>query len=190
MKMQFKNLAVGFSLFIIAAISLAACENSDKNKEDMTESGIITTEKVIELEAPATSGISFKDKDGKTVSLSALKGKVVFINFWATWCPPCIQEMPSISKLKQSFKGNDEIEFLMVDVDNKMEKSTDFMEKNKYDLPVYVPDGNIPPEYLGSSIPTTVILDKSGDIIVRIEGGRDYASLEIMKILTELVESN
>ena len=190
MKTQFKKMIVRSSLFTIGVISLAACGNSDKNKEDITGSGNITTEKVAELEAPATSEVSFKDKDGKTVSINALKGKVVFINFWATWCPPCIQEMPSINKLKQSFKGNEEIVFLMVDVDNKIEKSTSFMAKNGYDLPVYVPTGNISPEYLGSAIPTTVILDKSGDMIGRIEGGRDYTSPEMVKILNELVESN
>lgn len=189
MKIQFKNLAVGSSLLTIIVLLLAACGNSDKNKEDMPENGNITTEKVAELEAPAASGISFKDKDGKIVSLNTLKGKVVFINFWATWCPPCIEEMPSINKLKQSFKDNEEIVFLMVDVDNKMEKSTAFMVKNNYDLPVYVHNGNIPAEYLGSSIPTTVILDKSGDMIVRIEGGRDYTSPEMVKVLNELVES-
>lgn len=75
----------------------------------------------------------------------------------------------------------------MVDVDNKIEKSTAFMKKNKYDLSVYVPAGNIPPNYLGSAIPTTVILDKSGDIIARIEGGRDYTSPEIIKALNELI---
>lgn len=190
MKMQFKNLTVRSGLLIITAISLAACGNTDKNKENKINNEKITTEEVIEVEVPATSAISFKDKNGETVSLSSLKGKVVFINFWATWCPPCIQEMPSINELKQSFKGNEDIIFLMVDVDNKIEKSTAFMEDKKYDLPVYVPTSEIPSNYLGGSIPTTVILDKSGDMIARMEGGRDYTSPEIIKVLNELVESN
>lgn len=189
MKMQFKNLAVRSGIFIITAISLAACGNTDKNK---AENGNTPTEEVAAVEAPVstTAGISFKDKDGKTVSLSSLKGKVVFINFWATWCPPCIQEMPTINELKQSYKGNDDIVFLMVDVDNNIEKSTAFMEDKKYDLPVYVPASEIPSDYLGSAIPTTVILDKSGDMIARMEGGRDYNSPDIIKALNELVESN
>lgn len=192
MKTQFKNLAVRSGIYIITAISLAACGNTDKNKENKVESGNTPTEEVATTEAPApaASDISFKDKSGKTVSLSSLKGKVVFINFWATWCPPCIHEMPSINKLKQSFKDNDDIVFLMVDVDNKIEKSTAFMKDKGYDLPVYVPAGDIPQDYLGSAIPTTVILDKSGDMIARMEGGRDYTSPEIIKALNELVESN
>lgn len=189
MKMQFKNLAVRSGLFIITAVSLAACGNTDKNKEHKINNEKITTEEVIEVEVPATSGISFKDKSGKIVSLSSLKGKVVFINFWATWCPPCIHEMPSINELKQSFKGNDDIIFLMVDVDNNIQKSTAFMEDNKYDLNVYVPASEIPSNYLAGSIPTTVILDKNGDMVARMEGGRDYKNPEIIKALNELVES-
>lgn len=192
MKTKFKNLIVRSGLFVITAISLAACGNTDKNKENKVESEHSTTKEVGTTEAPVstTSSLSFTDKDGKSVSLSSLKGKVVFINFWATWCPPCIQEMPTINELKGKYKGNDDIVFLMVDVDNKMEKSTAFMEKNKYDLPVYVPVSSIPSDYLGSSIPTTVILDKSGDMIARIEGGRDYTSPEIIKVVNELVDSN
>lgn len=192
MKTQFKNLIVRSGLFVITTISLAACGNTDKNKENKAENGSAPKEEVGTTEAPVstTSSLSFTDKDGKTVSLSSLKGKVVFINFWATWCPPCIQEMPTINELKGKYKGNDDIVFLMVDVDNKMEESTSFMEKNKYDLPVYVSASDIPSDYLGSSIPTTVILDKSGDMIAHIEGGRDYTSPEIIKVVNELVESN
>lgn len=190
--MQFKNLAIRSGLFIITAISLAACGNTDKNKENKVESEHSTTTGVgtTEAQVSTTANLSFTDKDGETVYLSSLKGKVVFINFWATWCPPCIQEMPTINELKGKYKDNDDIVFLMVDVDNNMEKSTAFMEKNKYDLPVYVTASNIPSNYLGSSIPTTVILDKSGDMIARIEGGRDYTSPEIIKVVNELVDSN
>lgn len=192
MTKQFKNLAVRSGMFIITAIALAACGNTDRNKEDKAKNDSTQMAVATGAQTPVStaSDISFEDKGGKTVSLSALKGKVVFINFWATWCPPCIQEMPTINELKEKYKGNDDIVFLMVDVDNKMEKSTAFMEKNKYDLPVYVPASDIPSDYLGSSIPTTVILDKSGDMIARIEGGRDYTSPEIIKVVNELVESN
>lgn len=179
-----------YILVIMAGFCFAACNNNTNKKAVQTASTEIAQKATTSLPDQTGNDVIFKDKDGKTVSLSSLKGKVVFINFWATWCPPCIQEMPTINELKGKYKGNDDIVFLMVDVDNKMEKSTAFMEKNKYDLPVYVPASNIPSEYLGSSIPTTVILDKSGDMIARIEGGRDYTSPEIIKVVNELVESN
>jgi thiol-disulfide isomerase/thioredoxin len=191
MKTQIKNLIVRSGIFIITAITLVTCGNTDKNKENKVDNEMNTTEEVPRVQTPApTSDIFFKDEDGKTVSLSSLKGKVVFINFWATWCPPCIEELPTINELKQSFNGNDNIEFLMVDVDNKMESSTAFMQENNYDLPVYVPASNIPSDYLGGAIPTTVILDKNGNMVARMEGGRDYTDPEFVKAINELVGSN
>jgi len=190
MKMQFKNLAIRYGVLIVATTSLVSCGNAGQNKEDSSGNKSPAAQEVSKTIEDQTPDISFKDKNGNTVSLNSLKGKVVFINFWATWCPPCIQEMPSINQLKQSFKGNDNIEFLMVDVDSNIEKSTAFMEKNKYDLSVYIPTSKIPPNFLGDAIPTTVILAKNGDMIARIEGGRDYTSPEIVKALNELVESD
>ncbi|MCH5684659.1 TlpA family protein disulfide reductase [Niabella sp. W65] len=186
-----KRAMLTYVLIIMTGFCFAACNNNNKNeKAEQPVLNAIAEEATTSLPEQTSNDVLFKDKDGKTVSLKSLKGKVVFINFWATWCPPCIHEMPSINKLKQSFKGKNDIVFLMVDVDNKIEKSTAFMQKNKYDLPVYVPAGDIPPDYLGGSIPTTIILDKSGNMIARIEGGRDYTSPEIVKALNELVESN
>jgi len=190
MNMQFKNLAIRSGLFMMTAMTLAACGNTDKNKQNNVESKSTATEDVTAVEAPEASGISFKDESGKIVSLPSLKGKVVFINFWATWCPPCIHEMPSINQLKQSFKGNEDIVFLMVDVDNKIAQSTAFMKENKYDLPVYVPASDIPSDYLGGAIPTTVVLDKKGEMAGRMEGGRDYTDPRIMDALNELIEAD
>ncbi len=188
MKIQIKNLAVRSGLFVIMVILLVACGNT-RNKENEKEQNIATQE-VSQVEAFQTPDITFRDEAGKTVSLRSLKGKVVFINFWATWCPPCIREMPSIDELKDSFKESDDIVFLMVDVDNKMEKSSAFMQENDYDLPVYVPVSNIPSDFLRGAIPTTVIIDKKGEMVARMEGGRNYRDPQIIKALKELVEDD
>lgn len=184
MKIHFKKAVVSSGLFVVI-ISLVACGTNKKEKDNSIKQSV--AQDAVAVEQATTPGILFKDESGKTVSLNSLKGKVVFINFWATWCPPCIHEMPSIDGLKKSFEGNDNIEFLMVDVDNKIEQSTAFMNKNGYDLPVYTPAGPIPSDYLGGAIPTTVILDKEGKMVGRIEGGRDYTDPQIIKALNELV---
>lgn len=177
-----------YLLITIGSYSFAGCNNNEKgkSKEQAAQTSIVDENK-IQAESSADD-VVFKDKDGKTVSISSLKGKVVFINFWATWCPPCIQEMPSINELRKTFKDNKDMVFLMVDVDNKMEKSSAFMQKKGYDLPVFVPVGNIPSDYLGGAIPTTVILDKKGVLVARIEGGRDYGSPEIIERIRELLK--
>ncbi|WP_336828684.1 TlpA disulfide reductase family protein [Sphingobacterium multivorum] len=182
----------GIIFFGLAALSTSlffGCGNTGTKNESHTEKVEGPTEAAADT-ATTTQELSFKDKEGKVLQLSALKGKVVFINFWATWCPPCIHELPSIDQLRQSLKDNKDIVFLMVDVDGDMEKSSAFMAENKYDLPLYIAAGEIPAEFLGQSIPTTVILDKAGKIVERLEGSRDYGAPEIKKALEDIASGS
>ena len=131
--------------------------------------------------------VLFEDKDGLVTQLASLKGQVVFINFWATWCPPCIAEMPSIQKLYTEFKGNDKVVFMMVDVDNKRQKSQKFMDKKGYDLPVYTPASKIPTSYMGGAIPTTIVFDKYGKMVFKHEGMGDFANKEFKTFIAQLI---
>ncbi len=135
---------------------------------------------------PAIADVEFVDVEGQRISLSALKGKVVFINFWATWCPPCIAEMPSIHKFYEKFKNNPNVVFLMVDVDGNFNKSEKFMQRRKFDLKVWNAASAIPETYLGNSIPTTVILNKRGELVFRHEGGADYENKDFQESINKL----
>ncbi len=130
--------------------------------------------------------VVFKDETGKEVRLSSLKGKVVFINFWATWCPPCIAEMPSIHQLAKQFKGNNKLIVLTVDVDQDLRKSLKFMQKRNLDLPLYVLASAVPSAYLGNSIPTTIVLNKKGKLVFKHEGGADYTNKEFIDFIIKL----
>lgn len=70
--------------------------------------------------------MQLKDEKGVNISLEDLKGKVVFINFWATWCPPCIAEMPTIQTLYENFKNDDEVKFLILEVEDNQEKAKSY----------------------------------------------------------------
>lgn len=131
--------------------------------------------------------VYFIDNKGVEVDAANLNGKVVFMNFWATWCPPCIAEMPSIVKLHDKFKDNENVVFLFVDVDNQMISAEQFMVKRKFNLPVHVALGQIPGEWLGNSIPTTVILDKQGNIAAKHEGMADYSRKEVVDFINNLL---
>lgn len=139
-----------------------------------------------ELAGPVVTPVNFISLDGKPLDLASLRGKVVFINFWATWCPPCIAEMPSVNSLFNKMKNNDNVVFLMVDVDNKLKKSDAFMKRNQYDLPVYGPAAYLPEELFTGSLPTTVIINKKGEIVFKHEGMADYDSGETEKLLNDL----
>ena len=131
--------------------------------------------------------VFFADGEGNRIDAANQEGKVVFVNFWATWCPPCIAEMPSIDKLYQQFKDDERIVFVMVDVDNQYGKSKQFMDSRKLSLPVHVPAGDIPEHWLGGAIPTTLILDKQGQIATKHEGMADYSRPEVADFINKLI---
>lgn len=131
----------------------------------------------------AATSIQFEDKTGNIVSLADFKGKVVFVNFWATWCPPCIAEMPSINKLRKSLNDDSKIAFVMVDMDSDRAKSSKFMAKRKYDLDIYLPASQLPREYYNGSLPTTLVFDKSGRLLFKHEGGADFSNKDFNEFL-------
>src|SRR3546814_2051895 len=107
MKIQLKNLAIYSGLLVLAVISLVSCGNASEGIESHSGNKTMVAEKVAETTNDQTPDVSFKDKSGNIISLNSLKGKVVFINFWATWCPPCIAEMPSIQELYTAFRSEE-----------------------------------------------------------------------------------
>ncbi|WP_333661867.1 TlpA disulfide reductase family protein [Chishuiella changwenlii] len=126
------------------------------------------------------------DADGKITTMEDLKGKVVFLNFWATWCGPCIAEMPTIQKLYDKFKDDKDVVILTVEVENKKEKAKNFMTSKNLTLPIVFPNSTIPKEFFDYALPTTIILDKQGNIAHTTLGMADYSGQEVVDFLNEL----
>ena len=131
--------------------------------------------------------VNFTSADGNTISGESLKNKVVFINFWATWCPPCIAEMPSINELYHRFKNNPDIIFLLVDADNDIQKSTAFMQNKNFRLPVVTANGSIPTDWYTGTLPTTIVLDKNGNVAYRQTGAAAYTNKKFILFISELI---
>jgi thiol-disulfide isomerase/thioredoxin len=110
--------------------------------------------------------------DGNPVELGAFKGKVVFLDFWGTFCGPCLAELPGIARLAQSLR-NDNVAFLVV-TQEKPERVKEFLSKNKLALPVYLADEELPPDLPVDGIPTTYILDRNGNAVYRAVGGANW----------------
>jgi len=134
----------------------------------------------------AGAGFRMTDLDGKTLNFESLKGKVIFLNIWATWCPPCIAEMPNIQSLYNKV-GSDKIAFVMLSVDEGgQQKVKKFIDKKGYTFPVYMPASAFPEEFYSQSIPTTFIINKEGKIIARQEGMADYNTQQVRDFLQKL----
>ena len=126
----------------------------------------------------------FKKLEGRQVNLGAFKNEVVFLNFWATWCPPCVAEMPSIQKLYDDYKG--EVSFLLV-TNEKAETVNRFMQKKGLNMPIYLNQYQPPEDFSTSTIPTTYIISKNGEIVMDKEGAARWNSKKVKKILDDLV---
>lgn len=127
--------------------------------------------------------------DGKTIDLQQQKGKVIFINFWATWCPPCRAEMPTMNDFYKKIKNDTNVVFLSVDVDNKLNNSSAFMKNRGYQIPVY--GGNLdglPGTLYSGSVPTTLVVDKRGLVVFHHTGQANYDSDEFTKFVLGLAK--
>lgn len=130
---------------------------------------------------------ALEGNDGKPFLLESYKGKVVFMNFWATWCPPCIAEMPGIDALYKDTSSND-IVFLMISIDEDFSKAERFVEKKNYSFPVFKVRGQIPTSLRSKSIPATFIISPDGSIAASHIGMADYNNAKVRNFLKDLVE--
>jgi len=116
------------------------------------------------------------------------KGKVVVINFWATWCPPCIAEMPSLDLLYQNYKNNDDVVFLFVS-NEKISVIKKFMSEKEFSFNVYQSLTEYPNEFDVTSIPRTFVIDKKGKIVIDKSGAADWNSEHVTSTIDALLKA-
>lgn len=132
------------------------------------------------------SAIKFKDVKGNVLSLADLKGKIIFLNFWATWCPPCLAEMPSINKFYEQYKNDEDVVFIMIDADGDFAKAQNYLNRKNYKFKVYTFASDIPKNIFAGSLPTTIVFDKKGRIAMNGVGPANYASKEFLTFIQKL----
>ncbi len=131
------------------------------------------------------------DLNGKMVSLTDYKGNVVLLNIWATWCPPCVEEMPSMEKLHQELK-DESFEILAVSIDvSGAEAVIPFMKKHKLGFSVLTDTtGAIKSLYQTTGVPESFIIDKDGIIVEKVIGPRDWAASGAIRYFRNLIQRN
>jgi len=157
--------------------------------QQLAQTGLFNATIKTEPPSNATDAIAFNylDENNKTLSTTDLKGKVVFINFWATWCPPCRAEMPSINNLYKEFSKDERFVFLFINEDEDAAKVTDYLNEKGYKLPVTKAVGPIPKEVYSGTLPTTLVLNKEGKVVMKKEGLGNYDSKKFIAQLKSLL---
>jgi thiol-disulfide isomerase/thioredoxin len=123
------------------------------------------------------------DLQGNSKNISVGKGKVSFISYWATWCPPCIAELPGIQDLYTDY--GEKVNFILL-TQEAPEKVQHFITKKGYELPIYFPQMQAPEVLLENSIPTNYVIDGIGNIVIKETGAADWNSKKIRKLLDDL----
>ncbi|HVS94129.1 MAG TPA: TlpA disulfide reductase family protein [Mucilaginibacter sp.] len=134
---------------------------------------------------PPGPALHVQDITGNLTDLSQLKGKVVFVNFWAVWCPPCLAELPSVDKLYRKLKDDPNIVFITVDVDNNLPRSSAMLQHRGYLLPVYGPS-KYAGDFWPDMIPTTFVINKKGEIAFKELNRAKYDDEKFVRFMTDL----
>ena len=137
---------------------------------------------------PAAPDFTLTNPSGKKVSLKDYRGKVVFLNFWASWCDPCRGEMPEMDKLYREFKAKG-FEILAVNVKDKQEDALKMLKALKITYPVALdPQGEIGLLYGAWAMPSTYLIDRKGVVLARMWGPADWYSPAARNLIKTLVE--
>lgn len=133
----------------------------------------------------ADPALQVRTLDGEVASLGDYAGQVVFLNFWATWCGPCVREMPSIQRLHDAY--GEEVVFLLVSNENASTVRS-FAAKNGYTMPLHtLTSSGVPASFKVSAIPATFIIDGTGAVRVHHVGAREWDDPDVTELLNSLL---
>ena len=183
-----KKLSILSTTLLSSALILSACSSSTEKKEETNKQTSTTSSS----ETKPTQAFDFTamDKDGKTVKLSDFKGKKVYINMWASWCGPCMREIPELEKVYQKYKNNKDLVFLSITSPNDAEfknqspqdKSKDVILKKAKELGATYPvlfdvNDRFIINYAIRSFPTHILINSDGTFETRIAGSVNEETL-------------
>ncbi len=163
----------------LALVLLNACNDPSEEAQPVQPRGLV---------GQAAPDFALRDMQGREVKLSQFKGQVVLLNFWASWCPPCREEMPSMETLYRD-KREKGLVILAVNVEeNGRQAVSEFLRRTPYSFPILLDDQNIAQRSYGVfRFPESFIIDRNGMVVEKIIGGRDWLSGATFKLIDFLL---
>jgi len=167
---------------LLSALILGLSGSSTTEKTEYTRLSKLTDSKGEKFSYDFT----VRDATGKKIAFDEFKGKVLFINLWATWCGPCRSEMPTIQELYLD-TDKDQVKFVMLSIDKEktINNIEGYIRSNAYTFPVYTPSGYLPEQLQVPSIPRTFIVSKDGIIVAEESGSTNFNKAKYRKLLKQ-----
>lgn len=181
------KLMVVIGLLAVFAVVVQSCQ-SPKNGLDIYRTKSLKRLHVSEA-PPIQPRSTFSSADGLEMKLSDYRGQYVLLNVWATWCPPCIIEMPSLNELQKK-RGGDRFKVVTISMDRKAEDAVAFLEKNGLDNlePWHDPSFGLNVKVKTRGLPISIFYDPKGREIARVSGEADWASEEALELIDHLLQ--
>ena len=180
--------------FISIFLILTTISSSSYSKEEKDIINSFLKEELEDFEVSKEkqniSDLKFKDDEGKEISFSDFQDKILLVNFWATWCAPCIKEMPSLDRLKKKINKNFDVIAISVDRDG-VKKVKDFFNENKItNLEEYFDTKNsLAKEMNLIGLPTSFFINKKGDLIGYFQGDMEWDNDTVVEFINYLIKT-
>ena len=175
------------TLLLAAVFSCCGTVNAQTGSKQPVDYTVIPKLQELKDLAPAPD-FTLLDPDGRKVSLKDFRGKVVFLNFWASWCESCREEMPAMDRLYREFKGKG-LEIVAVNVKDKRPAALAFVKELKLSYPILMdPEGEVGLLYGAFGLPLTYLIDRKGTLLARLWGPADWYSPAARNFFNALVE--
>jgi peroxiredoxin len=138
----------------------------------------------------AAPNLGVADRSGATIDLSKLEGKLAIIHFWATWCPPCVEEIPALSRFWERYRGRNDVALYAISVDKDWKTIDAFTAKNPNSLPLFIDPSAATAKRFGTiQYPETYIVNPKGRVLERIPGAVSWDDPEVVKRIEQLLAS-
>jgi peroxiredoxin len=191
MEIKDKVLYVVAAIVVMTGVALVALSGHRGARIDSISPETAEQSKPTVAAGSRAADFKLETLDGTTVSLESLRGKVVFLNVWATWCGPCREEMPSMQTLYDDFKGNKDFVMLAASQDTGgRDVVASYVKKNGFHFTILLdPENKISETYEVSGVPETFIIDRKGQIVAHHMGGFDWSRPDVKDALQQLLDS-
>jgi len=171
-------------MIILALVTFTACNNTSDKKGSAKIENTEAVQAAYKTQSNSLPSFKLQAADGSILNLEDLKGKKIFVNLWATWCPPCRAEIPSIEKLYKK-TDKDKVAFVMLSLDDNFNSAKRFAKTKHMQLPIYYPAENLPSLFNINGIPATFIFDEKGELIKSNIGMDDYNTSSYVQLLKQ-----